>query len=446
LVTLALLSCTLAPLSGCKRGAPQVAPAETPTIPVAKAKHRQVTFYVEYTGRTNAKDNVTIQPRVTGFLKEIPFKEGAHVKKDDLLFVIDPRPYEAQLAAAKGQLKSAKASLEYATATNERFKALAKKEPGAVSERELDQYRALEEQAKANLSIAEANLASATLNLEWTRVLSPIDGYVSRYFLTEGNLVNQDVTQLTTIVSMDPMYAYFDMDEPTFLRLSKAFSEGKIVPVKQNLEGHPAQVAGAVALLGTPPGQGSLLGLSARIAEESIVEIPVELSLPGEDGYPHKGVISFVDNQVNPATGSISVRGTFPNPKPKVGRQLMVPGMFVRIRLPVGQPQDALLVIDRAVTSDQGLKYVYVLDKDNKAQSRRVTTGPLQDDGLRVILDGLKKDDWVVVGGLQQVRPRMLVQPDYVTMPTLNTPADRETPPPGAVDVPAGKGKGKGKG
>src|SRR5439155_14152712 len=207
----------------------------------------------------------------------------------------------------------------------------------------------------------------------------------------------------------------------------KASAEGKIQPVKRDVLATPGSAAGAVALLGSPPGQGALLAASAQVAESSILEFPVEMALPGEDGYPHRGAINFVDNQVNPATGSIPVRGLFENPRPKHGRPLMVPGMFVRVRLPIGTPHPALLVIDRAVTSDQGLKYVYVVDADNKVQSRKVSVGPLQGDGLRVISEGLKPDDWAVVGGLQQVRPRMVIHPDYVTMPSLDNPAGRET-------------------
>jgi multidrug efflux system membrane fusion protein len=149
------------------------------------------------------------------------------------------------------------------------------------------------------------------------------------------------------------------------------------------------------------------------------------MGLQGEDGYPHRGTIDFLDNQVNPATGSISVRGVFANPKPTQGTYLMLPGMFVRIQLPMGRPHPALLVIDRAVTSDQGLKYVYVLDDNNKVEQRRVTTGSLQDDGLRVITEGLKPKERVVVGSLQQVRPRMVIQPDLMPMPSLG-PLNKE--------------------
>jgi multidrug efflux system membrane fusion protein len=204
---------------------------------------------------------------------------------------------------------------------------------------------------------------------------------VSRYYYTAGNLVNQDQTLLTTVVSLDPMYAYFDMDEPTLQRIDRAINDGRI-----------------------------------QISEGAAV--PILLGLQTEAGFPHRGTFSFINNVVNPATGSISVRGRFDNPKPPNGTRVLRPGMFVRIRLPIGQPHPARLVVDRALGSDQGLKFVYVLDKDNKAQYRRVTAGPLQDDGLRVIEDGLEPDDWVVVGGLQQVRPRMEVKPDQVAMPT----------------------------
>jgi multidrug efflux system membrane fusion protein len=154
------------------------------------------------------------------------------------------------------------------------------------------------------------------------------------------------------------------------------------------------------------------------------------MGVQAEPGYPHQGVINFIDNQVNPATGSIPVRGLFPNPKPPPGSQLkeLVPGMFVRVRLPIGQPHAALLVIDRAIPSDLGLKYAYVLDADNKVQQRRVTTGALQDDGLREITQGLQPDDWVIVGGIQQMRPRLSIRPERMTMPSLATPAEKEAP------------------
>jgi multidrug efflux system membrane fusion protein len=384
-------------LAGCDRAAALPGSTDALVVPVAKPIQAKVRDYVYYTGRTNAKEAVTIVPRVTGYLEKMPFKEGAEVKgpvldkggkvidPGTLLFEIDDRPYKAQFEAATAAVKQNEASVRYAVATNTRFKLLDKDQKGAVSEQQLEQYQAQEDIAKANFKLAEANLESAKLNLAWTKVYSPIDGIISRYYMTSGNLVNQDVTQLTTIVRMDPMYANFDVDEPTLLRIRQAINDGKI----------------------RDPQGGSL---------------PVEMGLSGEDGFPHAGKVNFFDNQVNAGTGSISVRGEFQNHKPKGGTYLLLPGMFVRIRLPMGDEQDELLVKDSAITSEQGRKYVYVVDADNKVEARSISVGPLQDDGLRVILTGLKKDDWVVVNALQQVRPRMTVKMDPLErMPSLGT-------------------------
>jgi membrane fusion protein, multidrug efflux system len=367
---------------------------ERPVVPVSLPIQRQVTDHVDYTGRIHAKEAVTIVPRTTGYLSKIHFKEGSNVKKDDLLFEIDARPYEAQLQAAQATVAKYEASLTYAKATNERFKMLWKKDKGAVSERELDQYQALEEEAIANLHLAKANLISAQLNLEWTRVKSPIDGHIGRYYLTPGNLIHQDATQLATVVSVDPMYVYFDMDEATLLRIKRIVNDGKAAGAKQ-------------------------------------VEVPVLMGLAGEEGYPHKGVVNFVDNHVNPNTGSIAVRCVFANPKAANGTHLLVPGMAVRVRLPIGQPYAALLVTDLAVLNDGDWKFVYVVDAENKAQMRRVTVGGLEPDGLRVIQKGLKKDDRVVVGKFSLAIAYSQVKPNLVPMPTLLAPLEKETKEPG---------------
>jgi membrane fusion protein, multidrug efflux system len=395
-------------LTGCERGTSQVAPAGAPAIPVSQPLERMVTEDVEYTGRTDAVKAVDIRARVTGFLIQMPFKEGAEVKAGDLLFQIDRRPYQAQHDQALSQVTLNDASLRLARTTLARDQEIASKVPGGVSLQQLDQDRAAVDEAEARVKASQESTKIYKLNLEFTHVVSPIDGQVSRYYLTEGNLVNQDQTLLTTVVSLDPMYAYFDMDEPTLLRIRRGIIEGQIQRPQDGV-------------------------------------FPVLMGLQGELGYPHRGTINFVNNQVNPTTGSISVRGIFPNPKQptlaSVGAflmqdsldglgayasyfqtspgqvRLLSPGMFVRIRLPLGQPRPAVLVVDRAIGSDQGLKYVYVLDAQNKVHARPVTTGALQDDGLRVITDGLKADEWVVVGGLQQVRENMEIQPDKVAMP-----------------------------
>jgi multidrug efflux system membrane fusion protein len=370
-----------AALTGCGQGPPQVAPPQPPTVPVSQPVQREVTDYVDFTGRTDAVETVSIVPRVTGYLTKMPFKEGSLVKKDDLLFEVDPRPYKAQLDQAEGQVKLYQAQLKLAEATLARDQFIAKT-PGAVSALQLDQDEASVAQAKASVEAAQASLEVFKLNLSFCSVTSPIDGMVARYFLTLGNLVNQDQTLLTTVVSVDPMYVFFDMDEPTLLQIRKAIGEGKI-----------------------------------KITGKDTFR--VFMGLQGDEGYPHEGNVNFVNNQVNPATGSIAVRGVFPNPVLKDNVRLLSPGMFVRIHLPMGPPHPGLLVIDRAIASDQGLKYVYVIDAQKKAQYRRVTTGALQPDGLRVITDGLKPGEWVAVGALQQIRPRMQIEMEKMPMPTL---------------------------
>jgi multidrug efflux system membrane fusion protein len=398
---LAVLTGLVLVAAGCQRSASRVAPAEPPVLPVSKPIQREVTNFIDFTGRTSAVAAVDIRPRVTGYLLQTknPFKEGAEVKKGELLFEIDPRPYQAQLNQAENQVSLYEAQLRLAQANYNRDRPLVR--TGAVTARDLDQEKAQVEEAAARIKSAKAMLDIYKLNLDFTRVQAPIDGMISRAYLSAGNLVNQDQTLLTTIVSLDPMNVYFDMDEPTLLLFRKGMASGQIKRYA--------------------PGQ-----------------FPVQMALQGEDGYQHKGKINFVNNQVNPATGSIAVRGDFPNPRLSTGTRLLSPGMFVRVRLPMGQPHPALLVIDRAVGSDQGTKFVYVLDKEDKIEYRRVTTGALQEDGLREITKGLTPDDRVLVGGLQQVRPHAKIQPELRAMPTLEPSA-----PPVAREAPKNANKGE---
>ena len=369
--------------SGCVKKQAEVVPPVAPGVPVSNPTQRKVTEYVSFTGRADAVNSVDIRARVTGFLVQMPFREGAEVEKGDLLFEVDPRPYKAQLDQAQAQLKLYKAQLELAKANFARDKAAAASAPGAVSLQQLDQDKAAVDQADASVGASEASLDLYKLNLDYTQVRSPVAGQVSRYYLTLGNLINQDQTVLTSVVSLDPIYAYCEIDEPTVLRVRRAINEGKM----------------------------------PRYTE---ADVPLELGLQGEVGFPHIGKLNFVNNQVNPSTGTVSIRGTFKNGKPDNGARLISPGMYVRIRMRMGEPQPALLIVDRAITSDQGLKYVYVVDAKNIARYRRITTGWLEDDGLRVITDGLKPDDLVVVGGLQQVKPNMEVKP---------VPADKAATP-----------------
>jgi membrane fusion protein, multidrug efflux system len=383
---------------GCKRSGPPPADTSPPVVSVSQPVKRDVTDYIDYTGRTDSPNSVDIRPRVTGYLTKMPFEEGSDVKSGELLFEVDVRPYQAQLDQAQGQLELAKARLKVAKANN----ALAietSKTPGSVSVQDLNKYEASEEEAIAEVFASTANLETYKLNRQFCEVTSPIDGMVSRYYFTLGNLVNQDQTLLTTVVSLDPMYAYFDVDERTLLRIRNAINEGTLQPRK--------------------PG-----------------EIPVMMGLQGEEGYPHEGFVNFINNKVDPFTGTITLRGVFANPKQPEGVRLLSPGMFVRIRVPLGAPHPALLVTDRAVGTDQGLKFLYVVDAQNQVQYRRVTLGPLQDDGLRVVATDLAADDWVVVSGLQQVRPKMTVTPDRVPMPI---PTDEVAAELGATSAAADK-------
>jgi membrane fusion protein, multidrug efflux system len=369
-------------VAGCTAESAPLAPPQSPAVPVSKPVQQQVTDYVDLTGRTDAVEAVNVIARVTGYLVQMPFREGSEVKKDQILFEIDPRPYEDQLKLGEAQLASNQAQQRLADANFRRAGELLKNK--SISQQEYEQFRATKDQAAAQVESAQATISIDKLNLEFCHVTSPIDGRVSRYFLTIGNLVNQDQTLLTTVVSQDPIYGYFDADEPTLLRVRRALAEGKIKPAVANKN-------------------------------------PVLMGLQDEEGYPHTGTVDFINNQVNPTTGSITVRGVFPNPILRQGVRLLSPGMFLRIRLPIGQPHPALLVIDRAIGFDQGLKYVYVIDGENKVQYRRVTTGPLQENGLRVVESGLKPEDWVVVGAIQQVRPGMAIRPDQTAMPTLGS-------------------------
>jgi membrane fusion protein, multidrug efflux system len=423
--------------AGCRPAqSPGAGAAELPVIPVSQPVVREVRDYEDFTGQTDAVQVVDIRARVTGYLNKMPFKEGSEVKEGDLLFEIDARPYQAQLDQAVAQVASNEESYKVAKSTYTRDRAA----PNAVSPQEIEQDYAAMQEADAKIKAAKASTEVYKLNIEFSKVVAPITGQVSRYYVTRGNLIAQDSTLLTTIVSLDPIYVYFEMDEPTLLRMRRAIQDGRI--------------------------------------KRSVGGFPVLMGLQGEDGYPFTGHINFFNNQVNSATGSISLRGVFPNPQPDVPRlagiyfgmfaspsgweplqalampasgtlpggiRLMSPGMFVRIRLPIGDPHKALLVIDRAIQSDQGLKYVYVIGADGKAEYRRVTTGPLEEDGLRDIRDGLEADDWVVVGALQQVRPKVQVQPEEGPMPTLASTGgvSKSAGPNGAVGTAAGGGARK---
>ena len=274
--------------AGCEKESPQAA-EPVPVVPISHPVKRPVTDSVDFTGRTDAILSVNIVARVTGYLVQMPFAEGAEVKKGDLLFQIDPLPYEAQVRLGVAQVASYDAQLQLAKQNFDRVQKLLKQ--NGISQQEFDQNKSAQDQAIAQLDAARANLEIYRLNLQYTRVTSPIDGQVSRYFLTLGNLINQDQTLLTTVVSLDPIYAFFDVDQRNLLRIRRAINEGKLP--------------------------------SRRASPSTEPQIPVLLGMPGEQTFPYKGNINFANNQLNPNTGSIAVRGLFANAKPPNGVRLM---------------------------------------------------------------------------------------------------------------------------
>jgi membrane fusion protein, multidrug efflux system len=383
-------------LPGCaRRPAPPSLP--TPTVTVSKPIERPITDYVDFTGRTDAVFSTDIRPRVTGYLVGMPFAEGARVTKDQVLFEIDDRPYKAALDLAKASEDVAKAALVKAQGDYDVGVTIQKERKDAISTQELIRRLGARDEAQANVERAKASVVSAQLNYDWCKVRSPIDGQASRYLLTLGNLVNADMTLLTTVVSEDPMHVYFDVDENTMLAVMRKV----VLPSKVNLL---KQKGGVPVLMGLAD-EGSL--------------------------FPHKGYVNFANNTVNSSTGTILVRGVFENPANPLGKRLLRPGMFVRVRFPIGKAHPALLVTEKALQSDQGQKYLLVVNDKNVVEYCRVKTGALQEDGLRVIAEGLKPDQRVIVSGTQMVRPEMTVKIEETAMPTEPStpapPADKPT-------------------
>ncbi len=355
---------------------------KNPAVQISPVVQREITEQVRFTGRFNAINYVDIKPRATGYIVSTPFKEGSYVKKGDLLFAIDPRPYQAKLDDATGQVKLYDAKLKLAKADNLRAKDVGKT-PGAISKQDLDKYIAAEEEAFAAVEASKAALEVHKLDLEFCTVISPISGRISKYYVTLGNLVNQDNTLLTTLVSENPIYCYFDIDEKTLLNVTR-----KIQKHKEKIE-----------------------------TSGDYPETPVFLSLADEIGYPHLAKLNFTNNLIDSQTGTITLRAIINNTFKDGKTPLFLHGMYCRVLLPVSKPKNAILVADRAIGTDQGLKFVYVVDKNNNLEYRRVTTGDLQQDNLRVIETGLNADEKIVVSGIHLVRPGTLIKPDLIEMP-----------------------------
>jgi RND family efflux transporter MFP subunit len=364
----------IAPLAfaGCNQSEADSNSQAAPTVVVVSPPVQEsVADYVDYTGRTESAENVEIRSRVTGFLKAILFKDGAEVAKDAPLYLIDDREFEADLEAAKAELATAKARQEKATTDLDRAEKLRKRE--AITAAMYDQAISDKKQADAAVQSAEAKRDRAQLNVDFSKIEAPVAGKISRSQITVGNLVTANTTVLTSIVSVDPIQVYFDIDERTFLTLTQQVREGK-------LEGRKDQA------------------------------IPVMMGLTIDKGYPHVGTIDFLENRINPATGTLRVRGTFSNPRPAVGIRVLESGLFARIRVPIGKPKEALLVTERAIGSDQGRKFVYVVNDKNEVVFQPVELGPMH-EGLRVVTEGLNAGERVIIDGLQRVRPGSVVAP-----------------------------------
>jgi RND family efflux transporter MFP subunit len=358
---------TLFTLAGDWAGTPAAPRNAAPEVRVSQPVAREVSDYQDFTGRTEAAESVEVRARVSGYLVKTAFREGAEVRKGDLLYEIDPRPYQAELDQAQAQVELSRAQLKRAETVVGRLRA----QGAAAARQELDEALATMEEAKARLKASEAALLVHKLNLDFCRVAAAIDGKAGRSRCSVGNLVKQDETLLTTIVGKDPMYAYFDMDERTYLDVRQAMRDGKLKTT-------------------------------------GMTELPVTVGLANETGFPHKARLDFVNNRVDPNTGKLQLRVVLANAD---GR--LVPGLFVRVRLTTSDPYKALLVPDEAVQSARDGKSVLVVN-DKKVVERRKVAGSRQ-DGYLAVTEGLKPEDRVILTPVKSPPEGTTVQP--VTVP-----------------------------
>ncbi|MBB3220537.1 efflux RND transporter periplasmic adaptor subunit [Pseudoduganella umbonata] len=355
-----------AAVSGCTDANSKTEPPAAsagPPVSAAVVVERPVAETQEFSGRLEAIEVVQIRPRVSGYITAVNFTPGAEVKKGTLLFVIDPRPYQAEADRAQAAANSARARADLARIELQRAERLLADK--AIAQREFDERAAGQKELEANARAAQAQLDAARLNLSYTRVTAPIDGRISKAEITLGNLVDATAV-LTSVVSLDRMYASFDGDEQTYLRVGSRAQRGQPTVVK--------------------------------------------VGLNNEDGYPHEGVLEFVDNQLDTQTGSVRMRATLNN-----ADRVLAPGLFARIQVGSGVAQNAILIRDKAVGTDQSRKFVVVVGPDNKTAVRQVTLGPLA-DGMRVVRSGLKPGEKIIVDGLQRVTPGAAVSAQLVPM------------------------------
>jgi len=396
-VMLTVAACLTFTAAGCKGNDMQFPAPKPPEVSVAKPLVRPVVDTSEFTGRTSAVESVKVRARVWGHLQKICFTEGAEVKKGDLLYIIDPRPYQATLSRAEAELAQSEARLS--RISSDYGRAMTLSQTRAISREEFEKVSFEQAEAKAAVRSSQAAVETGKLNLEYTEVRSPIHGQIGKTMVTVGNLVESGElggTQLTNIVSLTPMHIYFDVDDQTYTKIKPLFDASKR--------------------------QSNSAGL-----------LPVKLGIAGENGYPHDANIDFVDNQVDPGTGTLRMRAVCSNKD-----RLLTPGLFARVQLPLGTPHQAILVTDKAIETDQGQKLVYVVGNDNIVKARNVKLGRSH-NGLREILEGVGPEDRVIIKGLQYVRPEILCNPTVVDMPVAAD--NRQAPPvqPKVVETTASK-------
>jgi RND family efflux transporter MFP subunit len=374
--------------NGCSEKNEYVEPP-APEVTVSKPLVQNVTDYLEFTGTTKSIEEIEIRARVEGFLEGVHFEDGDFVTKDQLLFTIDNRPFKAAVEQAKGRLAKHKAQLERAEKEYERNLSLFKQ--NAASEANVVKWKSDMEESRGTVISSQAALDNAQLNLSYCTIRSPISGRISRKQVDVGNLVGaSEHTLLTTIRQQTPIYVYFSMNERDLLRIME----------KSRAEG---------------------------ITADKPDKIHLEVGLANETGFPHKGHLDFVDSTVDPGTGTMQLRGLFDNPGPPY---YMVPGMFVRVRMPVAERKNALLVTERALGMDQGGRYLLVVGNENKVEQRYVEIGALR-DGKRVITEGLKPEDQVVVKGIQRAIPGAKVTPQQAQ---AEEPGKKAEPTEGSED------------